>query len=148
MRISARGRYALAAVIVLAEQYESGNHISVINISERLGISKIYLEQVFSLLKRGGVVVSVKGAQGGYQLAREPEQVTAYEVLSAVELPLFEDTEETVRNSAPEIEGAIKETVFNVLDKAVKDALSNISLSALLSEVEKNKTDQQLMFYI
>ena len=51
MRISAKGRYGLAAAISMAENYNSGEYITVISISERLGISKIYLEQVFSLLK-------------------------------------------------------------------------------------------------
>jgi len=148
MRISARGRYALAAAIVLAEQYESGKYISVINISDRLGISKIYLEQVFSLLKRGGVVISVKGAQGGYQLVREPGQVTVYEVLSAVELPLFEAAEDSVKDSAPEIEGALKEAVFDVLDASVRNVLNSITLNSLLTAVEKHKPSQQLMFYI
>ncbi len=148
MRISARGRYALAAATILAEQYDSGKYISVVNISDRLSISKIYLEQVFSLIKRGGVVNSAKGAQGGYQLAREPEQVTAYEVLSAVELPLFESTEPTVKDKAPEIETALREKVFDVIDVAVKDVLNNTTLSDLLMAVEKNMASQQLMFYI
>ena len=68
MRISAKGRYALAAAISMARQYGTGEHITAISISEKLGISKIYLEQVFSLLKRAGLVNTVKGAQGGYAL--------------------------------------------------------------------------------
>ena len=83
MRISAKGRYALAAVISMAQQYHSGEFITLISISEKLGISKIYLEQVFSLLKRGELVTSVKGAQGGYQLARIPRQISALDVLTA-----------------------------------------------------------------
>lgn len=148
MRISARGRYALAAVTILAEQYDSGKYIPVVSISDRLGISKIYLEQVFSLLRRGGVVNSIKGAQGGYQLTKEPEQMTALDVLSAVELPLFESAEQTVKERAPEIESALKQTVFDVLDEAVSNVLGNIPLSDLLIGVEKNRAAQQLMFYI
>ena len=90
MRISAKGRYALASTISLAQDYAKGEYTTVLSISEKLGISKIYLEQVFSLLKRGGIVNSVKGSQGGYQLARMPQQITLYDVLSAVELSLFE----------------------------------------------------------
>src|SRR5690606_1073070 len=108
MRISAKGRYALAAVINMAQQYDSGECITVISISERLGISKIYLEQVFSMLKRGDIVRSVKGAQGGYQLVRPPEQITVLDVLSAVETSLFETVEDTVPEKAPEIEAAMR----------------------------------------
>ena len=72
MKISAKGRYGLAAMTYLARNYASGSPITIISISEKLGISKIYLEQVFSLLKRARLVNSIKGSQGGYQLAREP----------------------------------------------------------------------------
>jgi len=148
MRISAKGRYALAAMISMAENYESGEYITVISISEKLGISKIYLEQVFSLLKRGGLVNSVKGAQGGYQLSRMPRQITVFDVLSAVELSLFEPAEETVPAKAPEIEAAMRLSAFDPLDNAVKSTLEKITLYDLLSEAEKHKTDHGFMFYI
>ena len=83
MRISAKGRYALAAVVSMAQQYQGGEYITLLSISEKLGISKIYLEQVFSLLRRSGLVDSVKGAQGGYRLSRAPRLITAWEILSA-----------------------------------------------------------------
>jgi Rrf2 family protein len=148
MRISAKGRYGLAAAVNMAENYNSGECITVISISERLGISKIYLEQVFSLLKRGGIVNSVKGAQGGYQLARNPRQITVLDVLSAVELSLFEPAEESVKSKAPEIEAAMRTSVFDAIDGAVKDALENITLSDLVNEAEKHKANQGLMFFI
>ncbi|MFV0412017.1 MAG: RrF2 family transcriptional regulator, partial [Oscillospiraceae bacterium] len=65
MKVSTKGRYALAAVTHMAQQHSTGEYITVLSIAERLGLSKIYLEQVFSLLKRGGIVNSTKGAQGG-----------------------------------------------------------------------------------
>ena len=148
MKVSAKGRYALAAILDIAQQFESGEYITVISISDRLGISKIYLEQVFSLLKRGGLVVSVKGAQGGYQLSRMPGQITVLDVLSAVELSLFEQTSETVLEKAPEIEAALRLSVFDLLDKALKDSLSAITLTDILNEVERQKNDHAMMFYI
>lgn len=148
MRISAKGRYALAAVINLAQQYDSGECITVISISERLGISKIYLEQVFSMLKRGDIVKSVKGAQGGYQLDRMPAQITVLDVLSAVETSLFETAEDTVQENAPEIEAAMRLSVFDVLDRSVSDVLSGITLEDLVAEVEKHRDEQAIMYYI
>lgn len=148
MRISAKGRYALAAMINIAQNYDSGKYITVISISEKLGISKIYLEPIFSLLKRGELVTSVKGAQGGYQLTRTPGQITAYDILSAVELTLFENTEDTVSSKAREIDTAMKALVFNTLDEAVKASLQKTTLSDLVSEAEKHKNEQGLMFYI
>ena len=90
MRISSKGRYALAAMALMAERFQSGEFTTVISISEHFGISKIYLEQVFSLMKRAGLVASAKGAQGGYQLTRKPSEINVFEVLHAAELSLFE----------------------------------------------------------
>ena len=148
MRISAKGRYALAAVINMAQQYNSGEYITVISISERLGISKIYLEQGFSMLKRGDIVKSVKGAQGGYQLSRMPGQLTVLDVLSAVETSLFEAVEGTVQEKAPEIEAAMRSSVFDVMDKSVSEAMSRITLEDLVAETEKHKQERTIMYYI
>jgi Rrf2 family cysteine metabolism transcriptional repressor len=149
MRISAKGRYALAAMISIAGDYSSAEgHTSIISISDKLGISKIYLEQVFSLLKRGGVVNSVKGAQGGYYLTRMPQQITAMDILSAVELSLFENIGETTKKKAPEIEAAMRILVFDKIDDSIKTVLQKITLAQLVSEAEKNKTNQGYMFFI
>lgn len=148
MRISAKGRYALAAMIDIARNAKADDCITVISIAERLGISKIYLEQVFSLLKKGGLVHSVKGAQGGYQLARTPQHISAYDVLSEVEYSLFENTGETVAKEAPEIDTAMKTLVFDGLDAAAENALKLVTLDDLVSESEKNNLGGSYMFYI
>lgn len=148
MRISAKGRYALAAAVFLARRYHGGEYIPVIGISERLGISKIYLEQIFSLLKHEGLVSSVKGAQGGYRLSRAPGEITALEVLSAAEASLFEGTEDTVMEKAPEIEAAMRISVFDALDGAVKTTLVAFTLADLAAEAEKRAGERAMMFYI
>lgn len=148
MRISAKGRYALAAAISLAQRYGSDEYITVISISEQLGISKIYLEQIFSLLKRGGLVHSVKGAQGGYQLTRMPGRITVLDILSSVETSLFERTEDTVPEKAPAIETAMWVSAFEVLDSAVRNVLSGVTLDDLLTEAARHQEDQANMFYI
>ena len=81
MRISSKGRYALVSMIYMARRFDSKGFITVASISERFGISKIYLEQVFALLKKGGLVISTKGSQGGYQISRSPSEITAYDIL-------------------------------------------------------------------
>lgn len=148
MKISAKGRYALASTVYMAACYGGGEYITVISISEKLGISKIYLEQVFSLLKRGDVVNSVKGAQGGYRLSRPPSEITAYDVLSAVETSLFEKAEDTVLDCVPEIEEAVKELVFERADSVLAAALGNATLAMLAGNAEKRKANTGNMFYI
>lgn len=148
MRISSKGRYALVSMIYMAGRFESGKFITVISISEKFGISKIYLEQVFALLKKGGLVTSVKGSQGGYQISRSPKQITAYDILSAIESTLFEDAEDTVSESAPAFEKTLHSSVFDTLDKSVMNSLNGITLDGLLKETAKNTADQSIMYYI
>ncbi len=148
MRISAKARYALASMIHLGQNYNNGENVTVVSISERLGISKIYLEQVFSLLKRGSLVNSVKGAQGGYQLTRAPQKITVLEIMFAVEVSLFEQTETTVPEKAPEVDKAMVHLIFQSLDSVVRNRLQKITLADLVTEVEHSKSDQALMYFI
>jgi Rrf2 family protein len=148
MKISTKGRYALAATISMAQLYQSSSSVTLVSISDRLGISKIYLEQVFSLLKRGGIVNSVKGSQGGYQLAHVPQQITVKDILLATEYSLFEATEDTISSTVSEIEDAMQTLVFDSLDTAISETLQKITLSDLVSEAEKRKNDLGFMFFI
>ena len=84
MKISTKGRYGIRALIDLAVNSTNG-HVSLVNIANRNQISVHYLEHVFSSLKRGGIVKSVKGAQGGYVLADKPENITVAQMILALE---------------------------------------------------------------
>lgn len=148
MRLSAKGRYALAATTSMAQNNGSNEYITLISISEKLGISKIYLEQVFSLLKHGGIVNSIKGSQGGYQLSRTPKQISVCDILSAVETSLFEATEETIKEKAPDIEMAMSRMIYLSLDSSIKTTLQQITLYDLVTEAEKYNPDHGFMFFI
>ena len=148
MRISAKGRYALAVMVQMAENYGNGEYIAVVNISKNLGISKIYLEQIFSLLKKSGLLNSVKGTQGGYHLARRPRLITAKDILSAVEISLFEEAKSTASNKAIEIDKSIRLLVFDELDNKIKETLESITLEDLVLTTEKYKAVDKNMFYI
>ncbi len=145
MRISAKGRYALAAVIEVARSYGNSGNVTVINTAASLGISKIYLEQVFSQLKKAGILLASKGSRGGYQLERPPSKITVWEVLSALESSLTEPAESTVNDNAPEIEAAINALVFHPLDAAVIDFLSKVSIQDLIDYSDRQKTEQSFM---
>jgi len=148
MKISAKGRYGLAAMTHIAQNYQAGDPITIISIAEKLGISKIYLEQVFSLLKRAGLVLSIKGAQGGYQLATEPKEITAFAILSAIELALFEPAESTVKEKAAAIDEAMQTIVFTTIDKTLETTLKTVTLIDLVNEAEKHKEKDNLMYFI
>jgi Rrf2 family protein len=148
MRISSKGRYGLAAMVCMAQGYSKGEYITIISISEKLGISKIYLEQVFSLLKRAELVTSIKGAQGGYQLTRMPSKMMINEILNSIEISLFDKTESSVLKKAENIEVAMQTMVWEKIDVAVSDLLKGISLSDLLTEAEQYNNGNNMMFYI
>ena len=135
MRISAKGRYGLAAMTYLARNHSAGATVTIIRISEELGISKIYLEQVFSLLKRAQLVRSLKGSQGGYQLSRRPGEITAYDILSAIELSLMERTEKAAEKM-PVLDNVLAARVYQPLNQAIQDALSAVSLEDLLAAID------------
>ncbi len=148
VRISAKGRYGLASVIYMAQLHQNGEYITIVKISEALGLSKIYLEQTFSLLKRAEIVTSIKGAQGGYRLTRMPRYITVFEVLSAIETSLFEKTEETVENKVSALESAMQSFVFEPLDSTIETSLKKITLYELANEYEKQREDNNFMFFI
>jgi Rrf2 family protein len=148
MRISSKGRYGLAAMISMAQNYSSDECTTIVSISDKLGISKIYLEQVFSLLKRAELVFAAKGAQGGYKLSKPPQTINAYEILRALEQSLFEKTDESVAQQANEIEQTMQTTVFSKIDDAIANTLKTVTLLDLASEVEKHKQNSGFMFYI
>lgn len=146
MKISAKGRYGLAAMTYLAKNYESGALVTTVSISERMGISKIYLEQVFALLKRSHLVNSIKGAQGGYQLARHPREITAYDILSVIELTLMEKAAPAAPNKMPEVDRAIDACIYQPMDEKLRELLAAVSLEDILTEIDKEAAS--LMYYI
>jgi len=82
VKLSTRGRYGLRAVLDIAINQGDGP-ITLHSISERQGISVGYLEQLMVPLKKEGLIRSVRGAQGGYLLAREPEKITVGDIIRA-----------------------------------------------------------------
>lgn len=149
MKISSRGRYALASMVVLAERYNSKEPMSAINVSGVLGISKIYLEQVFSLLKKASLVVSSKGPKGGYRLVSKPSDITAYDILKATEVGLFEkDKDSVLAKNCAHLEKTIGDLVMSRVDETLVKTLEDITLDELLSEAEKNRNSNGNMFFI
>ena len=89
MKLSTRGRYALRAMIDLAQiQCNNSKPISLRDISLRQDISLQYLEQLFNKLKKANLVKSIRGAGGGYLLAKEAERINTGDIIRAVEGPI------------------------------------------------------------
>ena len=84
MKISTKGRYALRLMIDLA-QHDTGEYIALKDISERQDITVKYLEQIVASLSRAGLLRSMRGAGGGYRLARRSEEIRVGDILRATE---------------------------------------------------------------
>ena len=84
MKISTKGRYALRMLIDRAEHKESG-YISLKDVAKRQQISKKYLEQIIPIFNHTGMLLTNRGAQGGYKLARTPDKYTVAEILRLTE---------------------------------------------------------------
>lgn len=137
MKISTKGRYALRLMLDLALN-NTGEYIKIKNISERQEISEKYLEQIVTILSRAGFVKSVRGAQGGYKLARDTKEYTVGEILRVTEgclapvVCLEDETECTKINDCVTIE------IWRQLDKAINKVVDNITLADLVEwQIEK-----------
>lgn len=84
MKISTKGRYAVRVMLDLA-LHDTGECIKVKEIAGRQGISEKYLEQIISVLNKAGYVKSMRGAQGGYRIAKAPEEYTVGMILRLTE---------------------------------------------------------------
>ena len=99
MRISTKGRYAMCVMLALAEHHKEGP-VALKDIAARQNISKKYLEQIVALLNRPDFLKTIRGAQGGYMLARTPDKYTVAEILKLSEgslapVPNLDDPSET-----------------------------------------------------
>ena len=84
MKLNTRGRYAVMALADLAT-FDKQNPVSLRDISLRQNISLVYLEQIFSKLKKNNIVKSIRGTNGGYILTRDPGQIKLSNIFSAVD---------------------------------------------------------------
>jgi Rrf2 family iron-sulfur cluster assembly transcriptional regulator len=84
MRLTTKGRYAVTAMLDLAIHYKDGP-ITLADISKRQGISLSYLEQLFSRLRKNGLVDSARGPGGGYRLSRAASEINVADVITAVD---------------------------------------------------------------
>jgi Rrf2 family iron-sulfur cluster assembly transcriptional regulator len=87
MKLSTKGRYAVMALVDLAAN-DAGRPIALAEIADRQEISLSYLEQLFAKLRRGGLVTSVRGPGGGYQLAYAAEKTRISDIILAVDEPI------------------------------------------------------------
>ncbi|MGM9629680.1 RrF2 family transcriptional regulator [Butyricicoccus sp.] len=131
MRISTKGRYALAVMLDLSI-YDTGENISIKTIAKRLNLSGKYLEQVVGMLTKAGFVKSVRGSSGGYRLAKQPKDYTVGAILRLTEGSLAPVA--CVEDGEPdsEADSGVIMTVWQELNDAINSVVDCITLEDLV----------------
>lgn len=126
MRMSTKGRFAVNALIDLALR-EAAGPVALASIAQRQRISLSYLEQMFARLRRDGVVESTRGPGGGYTLGRSAEQITVADVVTAVDDP-FEEGSEDERSLG------MSRALWQRLNDVMIEHMRGITLASLVQE--------------
>ena len=135
MKLSTKGRYGLRAMIDLA-RYSEKEPVSISSIAARQDISERYLEQLVGLLKKAGLVRSIRGATGGYVLARSSDEISVGDVLRALEGSL-----EPVKCAAFYSEegcmasdGCVTKYVWQKINESINETVDKMMLDELVRE--------------
>jgi Rrf2 family cysteine metabolism transcriptional repressor len=147
MKMSTKGRYGLRAMLDLALN-SGGDHVALNTIAERQNISSNYLEQVFSILRKAGLVKSVKGAQGGYVLADSPNRITVGQILRSLEGDLLIAGDHTENEPGNSVEYCLRKQVWEKINESINEVVDAITLEDLIVDYKKMQGSQFLMFYI
>lgn len=134
MNISSRCEYACRAVVELARHENSEVPITAVHIAERRGIPEKYLVHILLQLKRAGLVKSVRGAQGGYLLAKSPDEISLLDLVQSIDGPILDplpvedeggaDLRLAWRDVARGIEACLTEvTVRDIMNRAAKGTM-------------------------
>ena len=138
MKLSTKGRSGLRAIIDLA-RYSENEPVSISSIAMRQGISERYLEQIVALLKKAGLVKSIRGASGGYVLAKDMQEISVGDVLRALEGSL-----EPVRCAAyyseegcTSSDGCVTKYVWQKINESINRTVDEMMLKELVEESRK-----------
>ncbi|MDY6979951.1 MAG: Fe-S cluster assembly transcriptional regulator IscR [Pseudomonadota bacterium] len=151
MRLTTKGRYAVTAMLDLALHYKEGP-ITLADISQRQGISLSYLEQLFSKLRKNGLVDSTRGPGGGYRLSRDAHEVAVADVITAVD-----EKVETTRcgglSNCQDDQQCLTHELWTDLSEQIHDFLKGISLGQLVERqgvqevAARQERQQQVTFH-
>lgn len=135
MKISTKGRYGLRALIDLAK-YSEIEPVSINSIATRQGISERYLEQLMTMLKKAGLIKSIRGAGGGYILAKELSEISVGDVLRALEgsLEPVECAAFSQDDTCMAAGGCVTKYVWQKINESINRTVDEMSLKQLVEE--------------
>jgi len=132
MKLTSKGRYAVTAMLDVTIHAVAGP-VSLADISERQGISLSYLEQLFSRLRKEGLVTSVRGPGGGYRLGKCSAQIAVADVISAVNESV-DATKCSGKGNCQDGEQCLTHSLWEGLSQRIEEFLQSITLSELVAK--------------
>lgn len=149
MKLSTKGRYGVKAMFELALSVGKGP-IPLNSIADKQSLSVHYLEQLFSSLRKAGLVKSIRGAQGGYMLAKKPEDITVGDIIRTLEGPLApadcvtdDDSKECYK-----AEYCVTRTIWEKIRDSINNVVDGITLQDMIDDHKKMHKDDSYMYYI
>jgi Rrf2 family iron-sulfur cluster assembly transcriptional regulator len=138
VKISTKGRYGLRAITDIAVHGET-EAVSLQSIARRQKISERYLEQLMASLKKAGLVVSIRGAQGGYRLAKDAGDISVGDVLRALEgsLEAVVCADNQGDGSCIGADRCVTRVVWKQINDGIRKAVDTLMLSQLVEESKK-----------
>ena len=139
MKLSTKGRYGLRALIDLAQYSGGDTPVSITSISDRQAISERYLEQLIAKLKKAGLVRSVRGAGGGYILAKDIHEISVGDVLRALEgnLDPVECAGLEPDGECKAADSCVTKYVWKRINESINRTVDEIRLDQLVEESRK-----------
>ena len=144
MKLSTKGRYGLRAMIDLADFSEEMPQ-SITNIAARQSISDRYLEQLMAKLKKAGLIVSIRGSQGGYVLAKPSDEISVGDILRALEGDLSPVKCMGIKgeNGCSGSNTCVTRNVWKRIDDSIQNAVDSIYLNELVEDNRKIRSHSE-----
>ncbi|MDV6378557.1 Rrf2 family transcriptional regulator [Sporosarcina sp. GW1-11] len=139
MKISTKGRYGLTVIVELGRKYGEGP-VPLRKIAEEQNLSEAYLEQLIPPLRNSGLVKSVRGAYGGYKLAKNPSEITAGDIIRLLEGPI-QIVEGLDDEDIPQRE------LWKRIGDAIRGVLDHTTIEDLI-DFDDSSAPDEYMFYI
>ncbi len=132
LKLSTKGQYGVRAMFEVAKGYPDVP-ITIKEISKRQDVSVAYLEQILNKLRKGGLIVSVKGPGGGYILSRGPEAISIGEILLELEGPVAITACQDPASGCVRVDGCVTALLWKALGEKIEGFLRTITLNDLLN---------------
>jgi Rrf2 family cysteine metabolism transcriptional repressor len=146
MKLSTKSRYGLRALIDLAI-YSQNGQVALHQIAQRQNLSIKYLEQDFATLRKAGLVRSIKGAQGGYILARPADQIRVGDIIRVLEGDLsLVDLDDNLEHQT-EIRRFLNAKIWLPLSQCIEEKMNALTLADLAAQ-HQNEIGRDPMYYI